>query len=349
MNVKERVSFFEESSMNKRVKSCPNYFTLLDFNLLHLVVSYLDNRDVIVFDRSLCDKSLRIEFLKCLKLTEYKATTGKQRDWATARLLKIVGLFFNKEFVPMLTSVTPQVVQIVLYVEYPLQSCLLLALSHCLSNCPDLRSLQIKNVDTVRFRKIGSATCSVSKKLYTTPKLQHLSLKNVNLHYDEVSDLANALQALPELRLLEINGEVVSLHNSFPLSNSLLFLPLLEELTLCGCVNTKYSSAIFARDVGADLSGVPCLTYLNVSSNCMDDKGMKLLSRNLVHTPLLKSLDISNNDVSSRGIQSLFSSLLKNVRNLKLLDASNNPVDSEKLDHHKDLMLSYFPTLSFIL
>lgn len=94
-----------------------------------------------------------------------------------------------------------------------------------------------------------------------------------------------------------------------------------------------------ARPVFKALQHQNCLTELDISSNFLQDEGVKYLSQTLITLRRLAILDLSGNAISETGVEHFCSTLLKssNPIEIECLKLNFNPIKSSSLRHLSEL------------
>ena len=149
-------------------------------------------------------------------------------------------------------------------------------------------TLQQNELNNVKFLKnfanIDSLELSNNKliTLSSLPTLKHL--KTLHLDGNPLNDISK-LTALPNLKELSLNN-IVGNVGKFP------YLKTVEKLS----VNSSQSIVVYGI---SNATSFPALTYLDVSNNVLYDLSALLNKENKSKTPLLQSLNISSNSIST--------------------------------------------------
>ena len=106
------------------------------------------------------------------------------------------------------------------------------------------------------------------------------------------------------------------------LSKNLCYVPSLEWLDLSN--NNLGAGAILLASV---MSKLPCLRFLNLGSNKVDDEGAVALARLIEESSTMEEVVISRNIISGRGCRALAEKVIRS-KSLKSLDVRNNKIPS---------------------
>lgn len=97
-----------------------------------------------------------------------------------------------------------------------------------------------------------------------------------------------------------------------------------------------------ARPLFKALQHQNCLAYLDISSNFLQDEGVKYLSQTLITLKQLTHLDMSGNAITEGGMEQFCSAIVKSATptEIKCLKLNFNPIKSSSLRHLGELCRS---------
>ncbi|KAI7790582.1 NACHT, LRR and PYD domains-containing protein 12-like isoform X1 [Triplophysa rosa] len=155
-------------------------------------------------------------------------------------------------------------------------------------------------------------------------KLEVLRLFNCSIGEDGCASLASALRSNPShLKELDLTHNQPHDTGVKMLSDVLANVSCkLETLRFMGCELTRKSCAALAEALQSTCSS---LKHLDLSLNCLEDSGVKLLCAGLKN-PLckLETLSLSDCEITAAGCSKLASALESNPSHLRVLDLSLN-------------------------
>jgi Ran GTPase-activating protein (RanGAP) involved in mRNA processing and transport len=178
---------------------------------------------------------------------------------------------------------------------------------------PDVAELNMStcHIDSRSAQLIATAVASPKSRLHT------LLLRHCRVGTSVLGRLFGAL-ASSRVRVLSLDGNVLTGESCAALSSALRVTPVLETLSICDCNLVADDFAI----IGTWLPSFKSLRQLSLDDNSLLNHGAMCIAENVPTAPLVR-LSIARNRIWSDGT----SALLGASRCLRGLDLSGNAVD----------------------
>ena len=241
------------TSVSKRGRRGPNMFHCLDFNVIHLLLTWLKVYEIVMLDSAICDSRFRSEFLLSLRLLQIgyndmrcdgimfpigKWNIVKQFfSWSVLRELKFIELSITSSCEDWCDSIRTK------------PSC--------------FRSLQELRIG-IRHREGSSLFVNLARDLVHVPGLRKLEVSHSDIGAAEAGVLAESLFHVPGLQSLNISfNDKIGAEGALCVTECLIHVPGLQSLNICG----NNIGAAGALSVAEGLIHVPGLQSLIISGN----------------------------------------------------------------------------------
>ena len=171
----------------------------------------------------------------------------------------------------------------------------------------------------------------ISKIIYNSDRISRLNLMKNNLGDKGVEILINSIQNSMSLISLNITSNAITYKGGKIIFNQLKEQQSIIDLNISSIEGTNRNrmTAVGIKDIESFLKKNIFLETINLSGNSIKDEGFILICKGLDNNNNLINLNISNNDIHSKGLNQGLNFIT--TCNLYSLNISNNPILDEGL------------------